>query len=549
MKKILMIVVFVLFSLSLIGCGVDGRTQKLWNDYIKLANSVSKENNVEKKDEIIAKIAKLFCIENSRQYSDFINKNNADENGVTTYDIYTNFKTLSFERSIKYKNLLQMKARVQCLVDGEVQIFDEYIHFFIEVNQNYWRYTNAATFEFNMIGNWPNAGYHTRVVYQSPDGSFHYKYEFSDRFNFILNPSKDIVSFVEPIGNPKNVVIPESIEIKNLVGAVDENGDFIVMPVTKIADYAFFRSAQIVSININTSKLETIVIPNTITSIGNYAFAACTKLRTIDIPSSVREIGERVFFNCKSLTSITLNSENSHIPSDYSVSTAFSEKAFADGSRLAFTVPNYLFQYEVIQLKTTHKDEVRWEVSSSGSVSLASINRDTGVLTLNAGVTNGVGNLTIKATMKNDSSISASIVVPVRAVSSTTATNANTFERIKNLQELVINAYNPVTFNFRTANNNPNNISSSAKIMVPYTSIDSYRVYMSLTTTQLAPIESTKPDMEKVEMLKEMLKEIGLDKELNLNLLNQANMLFEELNFAGQLEVVNLYILIERNKE
>ena len=46
------------------------------------------------------------------------------------------------------------------------------------------------------------------------------------------------------------------------------------------------------------------VIPNSITSIGNYAFEGCTGLTAIDIPNSVTSIGYGAFFGCPGLTSV-----------------------------------------------------------------------------------------------------------------------------------------------------------------------------------------------------------------------------------------------------
>ena len=51
------------------------------------------------------------------------------------------------------------------------------------------------------------------------------------------------------------------------------------------------------------------IIPNTVTSIANYAFNGCTTLTSITIPSSVSKIGESAFAFCKNLKSLIL-SEN-----------------------------------------------------------------------------------------------------------------------------------------------------------------------------------------------------------------------------------------------
>ena len=52
----------------------------------------------------------------------------------------------------------------------------------------------------------------------------------------------------------------------------------------------------------------TSVIPSdgSVTSIGDYAFSACTSLSSITIPDSVTSIGDSAFYNCTSLSSITI---------------------------------------------------------------------------------------------------------------------------------------------------------------------------------------------------------------------------------------------------
>ena len=54
------------------------------------------------------------------------------------------------------------------------------------------------------------------------------------------------------------------------------------------------------------SSIKSVVIPNTITTIGDYVFSRCTGLTSITIPNSVTSIGEWAFSNCDGLTSITI---------------------------------------------------------------------------------------------------------------------------------------------------------------------------------------------------------------------------------------------------
>ena len=56
----------------------------------------------------------------------------------------------------------------------------------------------------------------------------------------------------------------------------------------------------------SASKEGTVVIPSSVTSIGEYAFSHCTGLTSITLPDGVTNIGRGTFFMCSSLTSITI---------------------------------------------------------------------------------------------------------------------------------------------------------------------------------------------------------------------------------------------------
>ena len=55
------------------------------------------------------------------------------------------------------------------------------------------------------------------------------------------------------------------------------------------------------------------IIPNSVNSIGNYAFFDCSGLTSVNIGNSVTSIGESAFYGCSGLTSITIPNSVTHI--------------------------------------------------------------------------------------------------------------------------------------------------------------------------------------------------------------------------------------------
>ena len=66
--------------------------------------------------------------------------------------------------------------------------------------------------------------------------------------------------------------------------------------VTSIGEYAFC----------GCSSLESVTIPDSVTSIGSSAFEGCSSLASVTIPDSVTGIGEGAFDGCSSLASVTI---------------------------------------------------------------------------------------------------------------------------------------------------------------------------------------------------------------------------------------------------
>ena len=106
-------------------------------------------------------------------------------------------------------------------------------------------------------------------------------------FNLDKNPQeltfypKDDGTYAVAMGNAKllsEITIPATYKGK---------------AVTEIADHGF-----------DGSVAQRIVIPDSVTSIGDYAFSYCSALESITIPNGVTSIGKYAFYNCTSLTDI-----------------------------------------------------------------------------------------------------------------------------------------------------------------------------------------------------------------------------------------------------
>ena len=102
----------------------------------------------------------------------------------------------------------------------------------------------------------------------------------------------------------------------------------LVIPnsVTNIGDYVFYGCRSLTSITIPDSvtsignsafeycsSLASITIPSRVTNIGDCAFDGCSSLTSVTIPNSVTSIGDYTFYDCSSLASITIPSRVTNI--------------------------------------------------------------------------------------------------------------------------------------------------------------------------------------------------------------------------------------------
>ena len=118
--------------------------------------------------------------------------------------------------------------------------------------------------------------------------------------------------YANPLYYAKHLYCDETTEITNLI---------IPNSVTSIGDWAFGRC----------SGLTSVTIPNSVTSIGNDAFYGCSRLTSVTIPNSVTGIGKDAFYGCSGLTSVTIGNSV----------TSIGDEAFEDCTGLTTVIiPN-----------------------------------------------------------------------------------------------------------------------------------------------------------------------------------------------------------------
>jgi hypothetical protein len=103
---------------------------------------------------------------------------------------------------------------------------------------------------------------------------------------------------------PEDYTYTISGGVATITGYTGTGGDITIpstlggYPTVHIGDSAFY--------NVNGHLITSVIIPNSVTTIGNSSFAYCTLLTSVTIPSSVTTIGHHAFYYCSHLTSVTI---------------------------------------------------------------------------------------------------------------------------------------------------------------------------------------------------------------------------------------------------
>ena len=130
------------------------------------------------------------------------------------------------------------------------------------------------------------------------------------------------------------------------------------LPITGIEEWAFAYCDSLTSVVIGDSvesigdnafyycdSLTSVVIGDSVESIGYSAFSDCKKLTSVVIPNSVKFIGRRAFTGCRSLTSVTFKDTSTWHVTENSDYTGGSSIGVTDATQNATYLTSTYFWY------------------------------------------------------------------------------------------------------------------------------------------------------------------------------------------------------------
>jgi hypothetical protein len=126
--------------------------------------------------------------------------------------------------------------------------------------------------------------------------------EWTPVFNFSHSEMFDITESINYYTFDSSVIriSCDTLVVNDVLCRVTKTGNSVwrfpsqLPSIHHIGDRAFYR----------IERLESVTIPDSVTSIGDYAFRDCTSLKSVTIPNSVTSIGDGAFRDCPSLTSV-----------------------------------------------------------------------------------------------------------------------------------------------------------------------------------------------------------------------------------------------------
>lgn len=433
-KKPIIIVLVLISILVLGGCtSNDKGPRKLWDQYVDGMNN---------KD--IEKVAATYNPKGSSAYKQYVE----NEMNLVQFDnvdsIQTNSFVLDIQSDLSSSSVVQKyySAKVSATVILQETDFDlEFEVYMSRTTENGWFFTSEVVVDplASRYGNLPDDLWLRSALRE--EGDFLYKPTYTLTDDSVTYSTVAISSYQ---GNAKDVVIPSEI-----------NG----LPVTTIKKYAFMKLGSIFEITFSSSKMRSVIIPNTITSIEEYAFFESAKLKELLIPSSVTSIGEFAFASSKKLQKVVFDIDDSNLYTEEFL------KEIASTSTSGIVIKNARNMYvgDIVSLTEGSGKLVTWSVDKTN---VASIDADKGTITAKS-----AGDIVVTAALKSDPTIKATVKINVTNCPELTKVQGSAFERCSGLREMYIYAKNPNSFGIAGTSFK---LSSKVTIYVPKGSKDMY---------------------------------------------------------------------------
>lgn len=269
----------------------------------------------------------------------------------------------------------------------------------------------------------------------------------------VFKENKTITSFDELEYFTGLQAIPSNAfyDCSNLISVIIPNS------VTTVGYSAFYGCSSLTSITIpnsvtnignrafnECSGLNSITIPNSVTSIGSYAFYFCTDLTSITIPNSVTSIGMCAFYGCSNLKEVKSEINSPYAIDNMVFSFIHSEAILyvPNGTKAKYQVYEGWTKYfkEIIESTTVAADyTLSIMVTGNGSASYnsTSIRNNTQSFTVNEGTSATVtftpdSGYRIKSVKLNSTDVTSSVSNNKYTISNISANTilAVTFEAI-----------------------------------------------------------------------------------------------------------------------
>ena len=116
---------------------------------------------------------------------------------------------------------------------------------------------------------------------------------------------------LEYISIPKSVICLNKNPFSDWKGVLE-----CLSPNFIYEDDVLFNKDKSKIVSFRNQKIESYIIPDSVTSIGDYAFSGCSSLSNIVIPDSVTDIGKCAFYFCSSLSNIVIPDSVTSIGND-----------------------------------------------------------------------------------------------------------------------------------------------------------------------------------------------------------------------------------------